>query len=257
MIRTHVLPSGLVDQPTMGPLPLRGSPHGIGDRAPSLRSGQALRLLDLFCGAGGCSVGYARAGFEVTGVDIRPQPRYPFPERFIQADALEYVTAHGHEFDAIHASPPCQRYSRGSRQSATNDRHPDLISPTRAALMATERPYVIENVANARPFLVAPFVLCGAMFPGLRTYRHRLFECSVFFLVPPHQRHTVRSPRTNAYREGQFMTIYGHVSPVGKALEAMGITWSMTQYETAQAIPPAYTELIGRSLLDAMTEGVA
>jgi DNA (cytosine-5)-methyltransferase 1 len=134
----------------------------------------APRLLDLYCGAGGCSVGYSRAGFEVTGVDIKPMPRYPFA--FHQADALEFLAEHGHEYDAIHASPPCQRYSRGSKQSHTGHLHPDLIGATRSALLATGRPYVIENVADAYRTLRAGLLLCGAMFPGLRTYRHRLFD---------------------------------------------------------------------------------
>lgn len=192
-------------------------------------------------------MGYSRAGFDVTGIDLSPQPRYPFA--FVQADALAYVAAHGHEYDAIHASPPCQRYSRGTKQSQTAANHPDLIAACRTALRATGVPYVIENVADARAWLHDPILLCGGMFPGLRTYRHRLFECSFFLLAPPHQAHRVPSPRSNVYVPGQFMTIYGHVSPVSKAREAMGIDWAMTQYETAQAIPPAYTHFVGLALL--------
>jgi len=191
------------------------------------------------------------AGFHVTGVDNRPQPRY-IGDGFVQADALEYLTAHGDTFDVIHASPPCQRYSRGSKQSHTGEQHPDLIAPTRAALIATGRPYVIENVADARTWLRDPMLLCGAMFPDVRTYRHRLFESQVFMLAPSHAAHTVKSPRSNVYVVGQFMTIYGHVSPVEKAREVMGIDWPMSQYEIAQAIPPAYTEFIGRQLIAAL-----
>jgi DNA (cytosine-5)-methyltransferase 1 len=208
------------------------------------------KLLDLFCGAGGAAMGYHRAGFDVLGVDNRPQLRYPFP--FVQADALEYAAQHGRVFAAIHASPPCQRYSRGSKQSRTGDNHPDMIADTRDVLLATRKPYVIENVGDARAWLRSPFMLCGGMFPGLRTYRHRWFESNVFMLAPPHPRHRVRSPRSNVYIEGQFMTIYGHVSGVDKAREAMGIGWPMTQYEVVQAIPPAYTEFIGRGLLRAL-----
>jgi DNA (cytosine-5)-methyltransferase 1 len=208
------------------------------------------RLLDLFCGAGGAAVGYHRAGFDVTGVDILPQPRYPFT--FIQGDALEHVAAHGHEYDAIHASPPCQRYSRGRKQSHTGHLHPDLIAATRDALRATGRPHVIENVADSRRVLRAVLLLCGGMFPGVQTYRHRLFESSHLIPSLPHPPHVVKSPRSNVYVEGQFMTIYGHVSPVDKAREVMGIDWAMSQAEVANAIPPAYTEHIGRTLLAAL-----
>lgn len=106
------------------------------------------RLLDLFCGAGGCSAGYDRAGFDVTGVDVVPQPRYPFA--FHQGDALEYVAAHGHEYDAIHASPPCQSYTP-LRALSPDKEYPDLVAVTRAALEATGRPWVIENVPGAPP----------------------------------------------------------------------------------------------------------
>lgn len=133
------------------------------------------RLLDLFCGAGGCSVGYHRAGFEVVGVDHHKMPRYPY--EFHQSDALEFLAAHGREFDAVHASPPCQKYC-ALRHLAKKD-HPDLIPQTRALLRETGLPYVIENVPGAP--LLSPVMLCGTMF-GLRTdcgaelRRHRLFE---------------------------------------------------------------------------------
>jgi DNA (cytosine-5)-methyltransferase 1 len=194
-------------------------------------------------------VGYDRAGFDVVGVDHCPMSRYPFA--FHQTDALEYLAEHGHEYDAVHASPPCQRYSRGSKQHASGHRHADLIAATRRELMAIGRPYVIENVADARPWLSSPVLLCGAMFPPLFTYRHRYFESSVFFLVPPHIDHKVRSTRSNVYVPGQFMTVYGHVTPVEKAREALGITWPMTQAEVAEAIPPAYTEYVGRQIIEA------
>src|SRR5262252_422519 len=103
------------------------------------------RLLDLFCGAGGAAMGYSRAGFDVTGVDHRPMPRYPFV--FVQADALEYVAEHGREYDVIHASPPCRAYSRMRR--ITKREYPELIAPTRATLDAVGRPFVIENVEHA------------------------------------------------------------------------------------------------------------
>ena len=207
------------------------------------------RLLDLYCGAGGAARGYQLAGFHVTGVDVCPMPRYA-GDAFVQADALAYVAEHGREYDVIHASPPCQRYSRGSKQSGSGPRHPDLIGRTRDAVRATGRPYVIENVGDAVRVLRAGLLLCGAMFPGLRTYRHRLFESNVLLLAPPHPRHRIRSPRSNTYVEGQFMTVYGHVSPVEKAREVMGIDWPMTQAEVVEAIPPAYTAWVGRWLLE-------
>jgi DNA (cytosine-5)-methyltransferase 1 len=131
-----------------------------------------VKLLDTYCGAGGCAVGYHRAGFEVVGVDINPQPRFPF--EFHQGDAIEYIREHGHEFDVIHASPPCQRFSEATPMER-RDKHPDLIAPTREAMQATGKPYVIENVENARAELANPVKLCGTMF-GLPIWRHRYFE---------------------------------------------------------------------------------
>ena len=121
-------------------------------------------------------MGYYRAGFEVIGVDLQPQPRYPF--EFHQADAMTYPLD---GFDAIHASPPCQAYTVA--QNATHNRgaHPDLVAPVRGMLLATGRPFVIENVVGAP--LVEPITLCGSMF-GLHVKRHRLFECNLFFLAP-------------------------------------------------------------------------
>ena len=136
------------------------------------------RLLDLFCGAGGAGMGYHRAGFDVVGVDLNPQPRYPF--EFHQADALDYAREHGREFDAIHASPPCQAYSLASRQWRIRGRkYPVLIAKTRELLNAMAKPFVIENVPGAP--LINPTVLYGTMF-GLMTMRPRLFETS--FAIP-------------------------------------------------------------------------
>jgi DNA (cytosine-5)-methyltransferase 1 len=215
------------------------------------------RLLDLFCGAGGCAAGYHRAGFDVVGVDNRPQPHYPFP--FVQADALEYVAAHGTEFDAIHASPPCQAYVQRNKRLAT--RHPRLIEPTRKALMALGKPFVIENVEGAPLFF--PVTLCGTLF-GLPLRRHRLFESS-FLLLAPDCRHwgTVANGDFAAvYECGGYGKRRGRVNGVrvrdrrppreAPSWEsAMGIGW-MTGKELTQAIPPAYTEYVGLQLLNAL-----
>lgn len=211
------------------------------------------RLLDLYSGAGGCAQGYAEAGFDVTGVDNQHQPRYPF--RFVQADALEYVQQHGWEYDAIHASPPCQGYSR--MRFLTLAESPLLISATREALNRTGRPYVIENVELARPHMRADLMLCGTML-GLRVRRHRLFEIepSPLLLMPP-------CSCKNGVRDGALIgqRLRGPkppgrvVPPIFTDAElraALGVEW-MSLKETCQAIPPAYTRFIGRALLETMT----
>lgn len=203
------------------------------------------RLLDLFCGAGGCSVGYHRAGFDVVGVDNQPMPRYPY--QFIQADALEYVAQHGHEFDAIHASPPCQGYSR--MRHVTGKEYPLMIEDVRAALRATGKPYIIENVPGAP--LIAPVVLVGSMF-GLRTMRPRLFECSFempFVFAPPPAGRTAKMGRRPL--AGEYVHVVGHVADVAYCKVAMGIDW-MNREELTQAIPPAYTQYIGERLMEVL-----
>jgi DNA (cytosine-5)-methyltransferase 1 len=210
-------------------------------------------LLDLFSGAGGAAVGYHRAGFDVVGVDHRPQPRYPF--EFCLADALEYLVNGGWKvFDAIHASPPCQAYTplRALQQDKT---YPDLVAPVRKLLVATGKPWVIENVPGS-PLGYAIF-LCGTMF-GLRVYRHRRFEASFLMMQPEHPRHVVRAgaPGTKGgrgrkahYLAGGFVTVTGNIGSY--AGEAMGIDW-MTGAELSQAIPPAYTEFTGKQLRNAL-----
>ena len=207
------------------------------------------RLLDLFCGAGGSAVGYHRAGFDVTGVDHKPMPRFPF--KFIKADALEYLAEHGREFDAIHASPPCQAFTTARMIHHNRPVHPirprqylDLLTPTRARLQDTPLPWVIENVPNAP--MRADVILCGSMFGfGSRhggLIRHRWFEFfkPVLNLVPPcqHRRNTI--------------SVFGHGGHIYYGVqdwrECMGIDW-MTRDELAQAIPPAYTQFIGKQLL--------
>ena len=211
------------------------------------------RLLDLFSGAGGAAVGYHRAGFDVVGVDHVAQPHYPF--EFHLADAFEWDDFDG--FDAIHASPPCQAYSVANNIHGRTD-HPDLIAATRELLQASGLPYVIENVPRAP--LIDPVTVCGLSL-GLNVKRHRLFETNFPVMVPPcHSNHA-----------GDWLLVFGHTvlergkrigtTPNGGGIirrkhvgtdrgrAAMGIGW-MTRDELSEAIPPAYTELVGAQLID-------
>lgn len=199
-----------------------------------------MRLLDLFCGAGGAAMGYHRAGFDVVGVDNRPQKHYPF--EFHQADAFEYVAEHGHEFDVIHASPPCQAYSEATPMQART-KHPDLIVATRQALKATGKPYIIENVDGARRLLIEPVMLCGTMF-GLGVWRHRWFETKprLVYLVPP-CRHDFHPVLVSGSGHGR-----GEARPP-EMIDALGVPWMKVRAEARQAIPPVYTEFLGKQLM--------
>jgi DNA (cytosine-5)-methyltransferase 1 len=203
------------------------------------------RLLDLFCGAGGAAVGYHRAGFEVIGVDIKPQPRYPF--EFIEGDAMEIAADkffHGWmSFDAIHASPPCQAYSVATRDKTG---HPDMVAGVRELLQATGLPYVIENVPGAP--LKDAVVLCGSSF-NLRVRRHRLFETNWPLMVPPCA-HVIQGQPVGVYGEGSSKgQVRGRkVDNEAEALDAMEMPWADRKGAT-QAIPPAYTEFIGTQLM--------
>jgi DNA (cytosine-5)-methyltransferase 1 len=247
------------------------------------------RLLDLFCCAGGASMGYHLAGFEVAGVDIKPQKRYPFT--FIQGDALAYVAAHGHEYDAIHASPPCQAYS--VLKHLSNGTHPDLVDATRDALQDTGKPYVIENVVGAP--LRWPLLLCGSMF-GLQTpcgaqlRRHRLFESNILLMSPSHCQHgnqtimvaghdyhdgkvrhhnrqaiSVHGGKARDRSKNRTITVTGSTPQqnvernwirdsfsIEEARIAMGIDWMVMQ-ELSQAIPPAYAQWVGQQLQQHLT----
>ena len=221
------------------------------------------RLLDLFCGAGGAAMGYARAGFEVVGVDLSSQKRYPF--LFIQRDALETLRNRYFisSFDAIHASPPCQAYSITKHTHKVE--HPDLLGPTRELLKATGLPYVIENVVGAE--MPGSVVCCGSRLcsaaddeDGTRLFlkRHRQFEANFPLVGSPcdcvklkregwkiggvygggsRDRHHAENVRHGGYTPSK---------PVQQKLT--GIHW-MTQKELNQAIPPAYTEFIGQQLM--------
>ena len=199
------------------------------------------RLLEPFCGAGGATKGYQRAGFHVTGIDIRPQPNY-CGEEFIQADAVEWLRARAGvvplDFDAIHASPPCQHYARVTRWRGTADGHPDLVELVRVLLQRTGLRYVMENVYEAP--LNASLMLCGSQF-GLKVRRHRYFEAPWMdaCFVPP--------------CDHRDLLPFEHKGERAYA-DAMGCTW-MTNREGRQAIPPAYTEFIGKQLMAAVLAG--
>ncbi len=243
-----------------------------------------LLILDLFCGAGGASMGYYQAfadpaSVEITGVDNRPQKRYPFS--FIQADALDYVEKHGREYDFIASSPPCQF---ASQITPDKSKHHNFIPATRDALQATGKPYVIENVTGARNHLLYPIMLCGAMFPDLRVYRHRYFETSLTIDAPGHSPHDDNTPRAGHgvsdkgfvsitsgghkievpyHKDGKrrsgvysisskgFVSVTGHFSGIDYCRYAMGIDW-MVASELSQAIPPKMTQYIGAQLFRQM-----
>jgi len=228
-----------------------------------------LRLLDLFCGAGGAAQGYANAGFEVVGVDIKPQPRYPF--EFVQADALtflafgawndqvpdEWFAACGDAgFAAIHASPPCQAFTAYKRRPNHVGEYPDLIGPTRQLLEETGLPWVIENVPRSPLF--DPVTLCGSMF-GLDVRRHRLFETS-WPMMTPRCNHATQNgdypQATNRKNRRKTAEIGVWRIPLDVQQRAMGIDW-MTLEELSEAIPPAYTEFIGTQLMAHLKATVA
>jgi len=204
------------------------------------------KLLDLFCGAGGAAMGYHRAGFEVVGVDINPQPHYPF--EFHQADALTFPLD---GYDAYHASPPCQAYSRAfSPLVGYRKEHPDLVAPTRDYLKATGKPFVLENVPGAP--MLNYIKLNGTMF-GLKTKKERWFELHGFEIwlmpAPLNTRGMIKS--------GKLVGIVGHSNYANEIIAnkenlaaAYSIDWKMNRHELRQAIPPAYTEYIGKYLMD-------
>jgi DNA (cytosine-5)-methyltransferase 1 len=215
------------------------------------------RILDLFCGAGGAAVGYARAGFEVVGVDIKPQPNYPF--EFHQDDALFVLASIArrgdYDYSAIHASPPCQAFTAYRRKGhGVGDGYGDMIAETRELLEQTGLPWVIENVKGAP--LLGPLMLCGSMFdPPLDVQRHRYFESNGWMDESQWPcRHDLWTPRwpaaTNrALNSRKTVEIGVWRIPLETQRRAMGVDWEITREELSQAIPPAYTEFIGGQLM--------
>ena len=214
-------------------------------------------MVDFFCCAGGAGKGYHDAGFDLVGVDNRPQPNYPY--EFVQADALTLMADVGfmRQFVAAHGSPPCGSRTAGAARWGTQGNHPWLVPQTRELLTAWGGPFIVENVEPAVPDLRGPVVLCGTMF-GLGVFRHRAFELSheVALLVPPH------TPHRGRVGDGTFVTVTGSTGGRSKRdgiqhgrkadwVRAMGIDW-MTVAEMSQAIPPAYTQFLGEALMAAV-----
>jgi DNA (cytosine-5)-methyltransferase 1 len=210
------------------------------------------RLLDMFCGAGGAAMGWHRAGYEVVGVDIEPQPDYPF--EFHQADALDYLLAFGWDFDVRHASPPCQASTNLTKGTNAGREYPQLIPATRQALALFDGPSVIENVQGSD--VRRDLILCGEMF-GLDVIRHRYFEASFPVVQPAHIKHRGRVSgwRHGRFYPGPYVSVYGDGGGKGSVArwqQAMGLDWTDDRKSIAEAIPPAYTQFIGEQLMEAI-----
>lgn len=225
-----------------------------------------MKLLDLFCGEGGAGRGYADAGFAVVGVDTSAARLKHYPYEAHQGDAIAYLLEHGHEYDVIHASPTCTGYSRGTAAIPDRvSRYPRLIGATREALLMVGRPFVIENVADARPELRDPVLLCGRMFNLTATDddgtplvldRHRLFECPGFApMVPEHLPHDRSLQVAGSYggarrdkREAREVRKGGYVPSVEVQRALLGTPW-MTEKGCQLSIPPVYSRFLGAQLL--------
>ncbi|WP_340686095.1 DNA cytosine methyltransferase [Amycolatopsis coloradensis] len=230
--------------------------------------GRRPRLLDLFCCAGGASLGYHRAGFDVVGVDKDPQPNYPFT--FHQGDAIKYAYAHGHEFDVVAGSPPCQdacALTAGNRKRpGWTDTHTNLIPATREVFAAirARNPHivtVIENVQGSQ--LRRDLTLCGLTF-GLKVFRHRYFEIDGTTITPPahtsHRGHRVSGWRHGKRYDGDMVAVYGDGGGKGTVTDwqnAMDIHHTDVRRELAEAIPPAYTAFIGTAITAQLTTAPA
>ena len=209
-----------------------------------------MRVLDLFCGVGGASVGYERVGFEVIGVDINPQPDYPFT--FVQGDVMDATLFTFKGFDLIHAAPPCQRYAaitKGTNQRLIG-KYPELYGSVLRMLERSGVPYVIEN-----PAARADVVLCGEMF-GLKVIRHRNHELGGWSAkAPEHIKHRgrVAGMRHGVWYEGPYFAVYGCGGGKGTVPQwknAMGIDWTDNRKSIAEAVPPAYTEYLGKQFIE-------
>ena len=213
-------------------------------------------MLAAYCGVGGCTKGYQRAGFRVTGVDIAPQPRY-CGDDFVQGDAVEFIRRHGHKFDFIHAGPPCQHdctLTAGTNAKRGNA-YPDLLEPTRNALVSTGRPFVIEQPpGRASQRMRVDIKLCGEMF-DLGVLRHRNFELNSWSATQPaHRKHRGRVAgfRHGEWFNGPYFAVYGEGGGKGSVADwqrAMGIDWTGVRKEIAEAIPPAFAEYLGKAFL--------
>lgn len=203
------------------------------------------RVLDMFCGAGGAAMGLHRAWpeAEIVGVDIEDQPRYPF--RLVKMDWRDFMALYAETFDWFWASPVCKRYTQMLNHGLTlRTNHPDQIPSVQAVFRSLGKPYVIENVAGAP--LRDAVMLCGTMF-GLKTLRHRFFECSFNLRTPDHPKHNGKGIR-NQRDGGTYYRCYGHETGKREWGRAMGIDWMKTP-ELAQAVPPAYSEYIAKQYL--------
>jgi DNA (cytosine-5)-methyltransferase 1 len=222
------------------------------------------RLLDLFACEGGASVGYARAGFDVHAVDLDANRLARNPHAWAIADAFDIIDQYGAGFDVIHASPPCQGYTRGNAGRETA--WPKLIPAVREALEATGKPYVIENVKDAGPEMVNPVGLCGCMFDlstidtdGVRIHlqRLRLFETNWGLTAPRPCDHTAHKLVAGAYGgarrdkyEAKYVRKGGYVPADKSVVKALlGVEHDMTWGGLFECLPPAYTEHIGRELM--------
>lgn len=234
-------------------------------------------LVDLYCGAGGATAGYVRAGFDVVGIDVNPQPNYlkSGAVGFVQADALTVLRAlyRGYSLDyvvdetgpyswislgdvaAFHASPPCQYYSGMTVcRPGLAETYPDLIGPSRDLLERCERPYVLENVMGARAELRGPVVLCMDVFGHPEISRDRLFETSFPLHVPPHKTHKMPRTRAGRWEKGYAIAPVGHFPHVREVRAAMEVPW-MTRDEIAESVPPVMTEAVGKQLMAVLDAG--
>ena len=227
------------------------------------------RLLDLFCCEGGAAAGYMRAGWDVDGVDIERRFAKRYPGRFYVANALDFIATHGHLYDAIHASPPCQGYTRGNAGRVTS--WPKLITPVRELLEATGLPYVIENVKDAGPEMVNPVGLCGCMFDlstvdtdgvTIHLQRLRLFETNWQMTTPRACDHSTHEWVAGAYGgarrdkyEAKFVRKGGYVPRDKEVVKRLlGVDHDMTWNGLFESVPPAYTQHIGEQLLAHLTQ---